>query len=150
MTIASASVASVPSAVVVDASVAVKWLLPEPYSAEALKLLSSATTLHAPDLLLPKVGNILWKRVRGGEITVQKARQLLEWLATLPIQLYPSLPLMLAAIEIACQYDRTVYDSLYLALAVQEKTLLVTADAKLLNALSGTPLAASLLLVQAL
>ena len=113
-------------------------------------MLRSATTLHAPDLLLPKVGNILWKRVRGGEITVQKARQLLEWLATLPIQLYPSLPLMLAAIEIACQYDRTVSDSLYLALAVQEKTLLVTADAKLLNALSGSPLAASLLLVQAL
>jgi predicted nucleic acid-binding protein len=112
-----------PSAVVVDASVAIKWLLTEPYSPEALKLLSGAIALHAPDLFFPEVGNVLWKRVRAGEITEDKAKELLEWLAKLPIRLHSSLPLMLAAVEIACRYDRTVYDSLYLALAVREGAL---------------------------
>ena len=139
---------SLNASLVVDASVAVKWLLTEPYSPEALKLLRSAPTLHAPDLLFPEVGNILWKRVRAGEITADKAKELLEWLATLLIQLHPSPPLILAAIEIACRNKRTVYDSLYLALAVREGCAMVTADEKLFNALRGTPLAASLLLVQ--
>ena len=145
-----ADLSALPASVVVDASVAVKWLLTEPYSAEALKLLSGDTALHAPDLLLSEVGNILWKRVRKSEITADKARELLEWLIALPLELHTSSPLMLAALEIACQYDRTVYDSLYIALAVREKTVLVTADEKPQIALSNTPLLLSLLFVQTL
>ncbi|HZT41036.1 MAG TPA: type II toxin-antitoxin system VapC family toxin [Chthonomonadaceae bacterium] len=142
--------ASLPVDVVVDASVAIKWLLVETNSPEALKLLAGTTILHAPDLLLPEVGNILWKRVRSGEISAEKAKELLDWLSKLPILLYPSQPLMLAAVEIACQYDRTVYDSLYIALTVQKGCVLVTADEKLRNAFTGTALDSHLVLVQTL
>ena len=131
----------------VDASVAVKWLLPEVHSAAALTLLNAATILHAPDLLYPEVANALWKRVRSGEIAVDKAKDLLAWLSTLPLTLHPSLPLILSATDIACRYDRTVYDSIYLALAVREGVALVTADRKLVSALTGTPMATSVLLV---
>jgi predicted nucleic acid-binding protein len=53
---------------VVDASVAVKWYLPEPESDAAGRLLDPEHDLIAPDLLFAEVGNALWKRWRRGEI----------------------------------------------------------------------------------
>jgi predicted nucleic acid-binding protein len=47
---------------VVDASVAVKWFVPEIYDAQALRLLSGSHQLVAPDLLYVEAGNILWKK----------------------------------------------------------------------------------------
>jgi predicted nucleic acid-binding protein len=48
------------SKLVVDASVAAKWLVTEPLSDKALDVLGSSDELYAPDLLLAEVGNILW------------------------------------------------------------------------------------------
>ncbi len=129
---------------VVDASVAVKWYLSEAHSEAALRLLAPGAVLLVLDLLFPEVGNILWKRVRAGEITKEEASTLLQALGGLPLQVHPSWPLALSALEIACNTARTVYDSLYIALAVRENALLVTADERLYNALQGGPLAAYL------
>ena len=49
---------------VVDASVAIKWFLPEIHSDAALPLLAHKHLLHAPDLIFSEFGNVLWKRVR--------------------------------------------------------------------------------------
>ncbi len=57
----------------------------------------------------------------------------------------PSWPLALSALTIACQAQRTVYDSLYLALALRESAVMVTADEKFYNALQATPLAPTVL-----
>jgi predicted nucleic acid-binding protein len=132
---------------VVDASVAIKWLLPESHSSEALRLLSESYALLAPDLLFPEVGNVLWKRIRSGEIDEAKAAELLHWLTDLPIEIYSAGPLLTAALAIACGSGRTVYDSLYLALAVQERTVLVTADERLSNSLASGPLASHIVFV---
>ena len=51
---------------VVDASVAVKWLLEEEYSADARRLLEQGHELYAPRLLASEIGNSLWKNVRTG------------------------------------------------------------------------------------
>ena len=141
---------SLPVSVVVDASVAAKWLFTEAFSPEALGLLNGDASLYAPDLLLPEVGNILWKRVRSGEISREKAEELLGWLLNLPLLLQPAPPLIAIALQIAGDYGCTVYDSLYVALSVQVGCPLVTADEKLVQALSLTPLASSLLPVQCL
>ncbi len=133
--------------VVVDASVAVKWFLPEIHAEEALRLLSPGLVLLIPDLLYSEVGNILWKRVRSGEITPDEASALLQVLGDLPLVVHPSWPLVMSAMEIACNTGRTVYDSLYVALAVRENALLVTADERLYNALQGGPLETYLLWV---
>ena len=138
------------SALVIDASIALKWLLPESLSQEALALLTAYPLLHVPDLVYPEIGNILWKRVRKGEITQEKAGELLSWLANLSLSVHPSAPLIHTALEIACGYGRTVYDSLYIALAVREGCQVVTADEKLLNGLSQTPLSGSLVLLTTL
>lgn len=134
--------------IVVDASIAIKWYLPEVYDTKALRLLSGHYILLVPDLLFPEVGSILRKRIRSGEMTDTEGEAVLQALGKLPLIVHPSWPLILSALEIAYRSSRTVYDSLYLALAVQENTKLVTADERLYNALTSTPLAAHLLWVE--
>jgi predicted nucleic acid-binding protein len=133
---------------VVDASVAVKWFLPEIHHTHARRLLTGGHTLLVPDLLFPEVGNILWKRVRATDITATEADTILQTLGGLPLVVSPSWPLVTVALTIACQAGRTVYDCLYLALAIQEKTVMVTADEKFYNSLQTGPLVSSLLWVE--
>jgi len=128
---------------VVDASVAVKWYVPETGSQRAQVVLKSQAHLLAPDLILPEIGNILWKKVRRGELTLGDAEIITAALtASCPVQLISSSGLLTAALQIAAAYDRSVYDSLYLALARQTGCQLVTADERLANSLIGTPLSA--------
>lgn len=132
---------------VVDASVAIKWLLPEPHADAALRLLREGHELEAPDLLLPEVGNALWKRVRRQQATVSEMVAALEALVSLPLEFHSSGPLMVPAFEIACATGRTVYDSVYLAVAVLRECPLVTADRKFHAALEKTPFAPSIVWV---
>jgi len=120
---------------VVDASVAIKWFLPELYGDAALRLLREGHSLVAPDLLFPEVGNVLWKRVRRREATAKEAGAALDALVALPLEVHPSQAMMPVAFEIACATARTVYDSLYLALAILRECPMVTADRKLHEAL---------------
>jgi len=132
------------SRLVVDASVAIKWYVPEVHSAAAARLLEGGNELLAPDLIFPEFGNILWKKRRMREIRETEARDILKALRTVPLEVYPSEPLLDAAFEIAISLDRSVYDSLYVALAESQDCRFVTADGKLHNALQNTPLAKSI------
>ena len=130
------------SQLVVDSSVVVKWYVPEVHSAAAVALLASGRRLLAPDLLVPELGNVLWKKVRRGELTAAEAEAIANTFTIHPpLILRPSALLLPSALDIANQYDRTVYDALYVALAVAERARLVTADDRLCQALAGTPLA---------
>src|SRR5579871_1451080 len=128
---------------VVDASVAVKWYLPEIHDAAAQRLLTGSKELLVPDLIFAEVGNILWKRVRSEQMLEAEAQVVLQSLGALPLTVSPSWPLVLPALTIAYQTQRTVYDSLYLALAVREVAVMVTADERFYNALKATPLSPS-------
>ncbi len=127
--------------VVVDASVAAKWFLPEIHSDAAARLLDPAIVLYAPDLIVPEFGNILWKKVRRAEITPVEAGEILRAFGALPLELRPSSALLTPAFELAVELDRSVYDSLYLAVAVAEECAMVTADAKFHSVLAASPLA---------
>lgn len=126
---------------VVDTSVAFKWFVPEVHSEAAAFLLDADVVLYAPDLIGPEFGNILWKKLRRGEITRSNADEILDTFKTLPLEIRASMPLPAAAFELAVEFDRTVYDSLYLALALVEDCALVTADAKFHSALAASRLA---------
>ena len=126
---------------VVDASVVAKWFFPEEHSAASRRLLSRRRKLLAPDLIWSEVGNIAWKRVRRGEMTRDEASQFMGDLIRLPLNVVPTQSLVAPALELAMTTDRTVYDCLYLALAIAHKCRLVTADKRFVNALSATPFA---------
>jgi predicted nucleic acid-binding protein len=132
------------SVFVVDASVAIKWLLPserEPLHAEALSWLDRYTNgevkFIVPDLFWAEIGNCLWKSIRYARLTTARAQTALEELKGRRLEAIPCASLVDAALEIAVGYQRSAYDSFYVALAVQAKTELITADEKLANALSA-------------
>ena len=133
---------------VVDASIAVKWLLPEIHSGAARRILGGRHELVAPDLIWAEAGNVLWKRVRSGTVSTDDAQALLRDLRRFPITTLPLSSLVESALEIAVSFGRSVYDSLYLALALSRQCQLVTADRRLYNSLSRGPLARSLLWVE--
>jgi predicted nucleic acid-binding protein len=132
------------TSVVVDASVALKWCLPaanESLVSQAQQILHvhSRGELHfvVPDLFWAELGNGLWKAVRNGRTSKAKAISGLASITALNIPTSASGELLLAGLEIAFAYNRTVYDSLYVALAVQSGSVLVTADERLANALAA-------------
>jgi predicted nucleic acid-binding protein len=126
---------------VIDASVAIKWYVPEDRSAAAVSLLESGDILLAPDLIVPEFGNIIWKKVQRGELTADEGRSIVNAFTSLTLLSHiPSVRLLPGALEIALSFDRSVYDSLYLALAVTADALFITADERLVRALAGTEL----------
>jgi predicted nucleic acid-binding protein len=127
---------------VVDASVAVKWFIPENLWQPAASLLDERFDLHAPDLLFPEVGNVLWKKTLRGEITSAEALDIVGALKRVPMTIHTSDAVIEQAISIAVEHGRSVYDSLYLAFACRIDARLVTADQRLVSALQATALRA--------
>lgn len=132
------------NAYVLDASVAAKWMLPsegEELHAEALTWLTRFTggqlSLIVPDLFWIEVASLLWRAVRSARITKQEAQFAMSGLRERGLGTISSAGLIDDAFEIAIAYQRTVYDCLYVALAKQQETYLITADQKLVNALAA-------------
>ena len=124
---------------VVDTCVVVKWFLPEVDSDRALMLRESfqagAINLLAPDLLLIEFANVLWKQRQA--LDLEEAGRILVELRTWDLDLIASDKLLDDALRLAYEYQRTVYDALYLALAQQEGCDLITADERLYNAVKN-------------
>src|SRR5690242_11676449 len=98
------------SAFVVDASVGLKWFLPEPFQAEAQRLQDPAHQLHVPTLFDVEVGNIFWKKVRKGDLTRSEADAAIAQIPLLPITRHAEAALLKPAFALAVETQRTVYD----------------------------------------
>ena len=138
---------------VIDASVAIKWYVPEEDQAPVMKLLARAGSgemeFHVPDLMYCEVGNILWKKVRVGELSEPEAAEIATALLAVPKTVHPSALLFPAALKAACLLGRPIYDCIYLALAEFLGSTLITADKRLFNALAGTEWRHAVVLIQA-
>lgn len=133
---------------VVDASVAIKWFVPEVHHEAARRLLREGFELLSPDLVRPEVGNVLWKKWRRGELSAGEAVAILRDFGRFPLRIRTSEPLMEGAWAVAERFGRSFYDGLYVALAVETGSSLVTADSRLYNALRDDALADNLLWVE--
>jgi predicted nucleic acid-binding protein len=115
----------------IDASVAIKWVIDEDGTRKALALRSYL--LAAPDLLTAECANILWKKVRRGEISDEEASFAANLLGRADIDLLPMRPLLEPATRIAVALDHPAYDCVYLAAAEAVGLPFVTADERLLR-----------------
>ncbi len=129
------------SVLVVDASVAAKWFFREEHDELALRLIVSGHVLHAPDFLLAEVGNVLCTRIRRGTLSRVEAHEMFDTLQTVGLHFSPLGDLLDEAFRIAVQTGRSLYDCVYVALAVALDGRMITADRKLFDALAGSPLA---------
>jgi predicted nucleic acid-binding protein len=114
--------------VVVDASVALKWVLDEPGHEAADALLDQ--DLVAPALWIVEAANALWRRARRHEITDIEARERLLELQNAPVTASAIEGDLMAAADLAAVLSHPVYDCLYLAAAIREDTHVVTADVR--------------------
>lgn|SRR5262245_15324501 len=124
---------------VVDASVAIKWVIPEVLTEEADRLWGGDDEMLAPDLLLVEVANVLWRKMANREISPQEADRAFTLLSESGIDLRQTAPLLPRAMQVARRLHHPVYDCVYLALAEREQATFVTADRRLLRRVSAGP-----------
>ena len=123
---------------VVDASVAVKWLVAEEDSDAADRLLAGGDDLYAPRLMASEVANAVWRKARMGEIERGRAGILMAAVSEMPVHWSSDETVCVDAVRLAVALDRPAYDCVYLALAHRVDAQLVTADIRFANALATT------------
>lgn len=114
---------------VVDASIVVKWLVKEKWSAEASGLLEAEATLIAPELVFAEVCNALWSMRGRGDFRDADLADAMDMLRAAPIAIPLSMrQLAASAARLAADLDHPAYDCFYLAPALHEHYPVVTAD----------------------
>ena len=127
------------SVFVVDASVVVKWFVPEIHSEKARGLLALPHEYVAPELLFAEAANTIWKKVRRKELSAEEGQPLVADIGRVAVETVTCRTLAEDAYVLAHATGRTVYDAMYVVLAVRLNTRLITADDRLEAALRNVP-----------
>ena len=130
------------SVFVVDASLVIKWFVPEVDSEAARRWLDAPHDYIAPDLLFPETGNTVWKKVRRGELSPDDGQHLVTDLSVIAVEAVSVRGLLPDAHALAMRTGITVYDATYLALAVRLDTQVITGDDRFARRLADYPLLA--------
>ncbi|MGA9546037.1 MAG: type II toxin-antitoxin system VapC family toxin [Candidatus Sulfotelmatobacter sp.] len=132
------------TALVLDASVALKWAIPsaqETLTTESLQLLqryaAGEINFIVPVVFWAEIGNVMWKGARQRRWPQTVAENAASAIRKRDFFTVTSLELLPEALRIAFAHDRSVYDCLYIALAIQFKTEMITADERLANAVAA-------------
>lgn len=123
---------------VVDASVAVMWLVVEERSEASARLLDGGHQFYAPRLMASEVGNALWSKARAGLMERSPAASLAASIPRLAVRWTEDTEIIPDAVRLALALNHPVYDCMYLALAYRIGATLVTADTRFVNALAQT------------
>jgi predicted nucleic acid-binding protein len=122
---------------IVDASVVLKWIVPENGSADALVVRSKAR-LSAPELLMMECVNACWKYAQRREISAEEAILAVGVLERVDIELVSLRHLVGPTLRLSNALAHPAYDCAYLALALQRQCPFVTADEKLIAKVRGS------------
>jgi len=128
---------------VVDTNVVIKTYIPEILSDRAASIFIAVErneiSLAVPDLMYSEIGNILWKKHRMQELTIAEIEEISREILSLPLKVIPSKSILQLAIDVGIAYNITVYDAIYVSVAKIYDTKLITADKRLVDKLSKTP-----------
>ena len=127
--------------VVVDTSIVVKWSLPENGSEEASRLRMewerAGAPIMMPELVRAEFANAIWSH---RQLRAEEKRRIVFQFLDMPFEIMPmESELIRKAFELALELDATVYDCIYLALAMFADARLVTADAQFAKKAHGYP-----------
>jgi len=125
---------------VVDASIAFKWLVTEADSEAAVSLLQKNNVV-APDVLLAECRNAALTHLRRGTISIEQAKQTERDLEALQLHTLPSTPFLTHAFMLALELRHPIYDCIYLAAAIASDRILVTADERFAAKVEGSGIA---------
>lgn len=134
---------TLPLSSVVDASVGIKLMLDEDHTPVVRHYFgrlddTPPVTIYVPDLFFVECANILWKKIRRGEVTLADGQSALAWLNALSLPTTSTALLTERAIALGCAFGISAYDATYVALAEQLGIPLLTADNRMATALSGS------------
>ncbi|MGV7230056.1 MAG: type II toxin-antitoxin system VapC family toxin [Nitrospirales bacterium] len=118
---------------VIDANVGLKWFIEEPRSTAARKILEKDNAFIVPDIFIPEICNVVWKKFKNQEITAEQGQAIVTNVPAVIDHIVPTAELTQRAFDLAVQFNHPVYDCLYLALAERESITLITDDAKLVT-----------------
>ena len=125
---------------VIDASIAIKWVVEEEGTQAALALRNKAE-LIAPDLIIAECANILWKKVQRDELSASEALIAARLLQSANVDILATRTLLEMATRLAIELGHPAYDCIYLALAIQSDCRFGTADKSFVRKISSAPLA---------
>jgi predicted nucleic acid-binding protein len=128
---------------VVDASVAVKQFIRDPFSEKAIELFAlladPQVEFFVPDLFYIEIANILWKYLRVGQLTANQVQEDLTALEGYPLKVFSTVTLMKEAVALGINHNITAYDSAYVVLSQRVNAPLLILDRKLFDTLAITP-----------
>lgn len=119
---------------VIDANIAVKLVTPELGRDEAYDRIQNENVLVAPDWILVEVGHALWRKVKLELLTRDAAEECLSKLPSFFQEMMSAPQSVSLAHKLAFKLDHWIYDCIYLALALNQDAILLTADRKFWNA----------------
>jgi predicted nucleic acid-binding protein len=118
---------------VVDASVAVKWVVKQELTERAYTALAKFQ-LIAPQMIIAEMANALWKYARAGQVDPRTFPEILDGIESRYFKTEPiDEQLTRAALNLAVELDHPVYDCYYLAIAKRESAPVITDDRRLLR-----------------
>lgn len=126
------------SDVVLDASIAAKWIFWEAGSDIAQTLLDEQYLFYVPDIFYVEMDAIIAKKFRKRELNSGEAYVKREQVQRLALEKWPHLSLADVAFDISVTLTVTIYDAIYLALAVEKETVMWTADDRLVRGIRNT------------
>jgi predicted nucleic acid-binding protein len=121
--------------IVVDSSIALQWVLPEAGASVAEELFGNPDLL-APDILLMEAANVLAKKVRAGNSTMDGALTGLVLIRDTVARLVSSIELAPEALRLSAELSHPAYDCCFLACALQSGATLATRDQPFIDRLS--------------
>lgn len=125
---------------IVDASVGIKWIIPEEGSDQANTLFDFDELFIVPKLFFLEVDAVLTKQIRLGIWNISEISEVQKIIDEISFRVINYSTVRKLAIEIATELPIALYDGIYLAAAVSQNGIMVTADQKLVNGLANTSL----------